>query len=137
MPDEGDAAAVVSGRPPDAGTVVDPFLARFDGPGLSGSARERGPTPVQGDPEQPGAERPVAVEIWEATDRPHEGLLHDVLGVVAIPEHPDAEAEDHPLVALDQLTRCLGIAATKGLDQRAVVHRGHLSPNRGLPGRPI
>jgi hypothetical protein len=108
--------------------VIDVLLGRLDQAGPPGATSQDGPAAVGGDPEQPGAERPASVEARDASEGAEEYLLHHVLGIVLVAHHAEAEAENDPLVPLDQQTRRLRVAGPEFLDQRAVVHRHHVLP---------
>ena len=103
--------------------MVGPILGRRDGGRAAGALREGRAATVCGDPQQPGAERPLALETREPAEGADKRLLHHVLGIVPVTEHPETKAEDETLIPLDQPARSIGITAADRLDQRAVVHQ--------------
>ena len=58
--------------------------------------------------------------------------MSDVLGILTVAQHAVTQAEDHPLVAVDQQARRLRITSLERLDQRGVIHR-HLALPAGRP----
>ena len=84
--------------PPAANTT--PLTISFVGP-------LTGPDGVDGQPgrdgEQPRRERSIRVVTLERPEHPDEGLLGQVLGIFAPPDHPEDHRVDLALVHLDQL----------------------------------
>jgi hypothetical protein len=56
----------------------------------------------------------------EASERPKEDVLNDVLGVLPAPEHPKAHAVDEPFESLNETLHCRLIAGHASLDQEGV-----------------
>jgi hypothetical protein len=110
-------------------TVVDAFLGGFGEDGATAPATEGGPAAVRRDPEEPGTEGSTQIEAGDPAEGPNERLLNHVLGVLAVPHHPEAKAEDNAVEAVEQQTGGLGVARPERFDQRAVIHHAWPSPD--------
>ena len=84
-----------------------------------------------GDPRQPGAERPVGPPGRERPVRDHERLLGDVLGLGAIAEDPGAGRDDRATLALDELPEGSAVPGEHGIDDLALIARGSSVGDRG------
>ena len=112
-----------------AGAVVDHLLGRLGQDRPPGSPPERSPATIGGDSQQPGAERAMLVETANSAKGPDESLLDDILGILAMLEHPKAEAEDHAVISIEEEAWCSRIAGSEGFDQRSVIHEAWPSPD--------
>ena len=109
----------------ESGSMVDFIDDGLDRDGPSRPPAKRGPASIGSDPEQPRTERSRPIEAGNPAQSTDHRLLGNVLGVVPVPHHPKAEAEDDPVEPLDQLARCERIAVAERPDQIAIVHQSH------------
>jgi hypothetical protein len=105
------------------GAVVDAFLDRLREDWSAISAAEGGSAAVGGDPEEPGTEGTFRVESRDPPQGAHERFLDNVLSVLPMPHHPEAEAEDHAVETVQEKARGLRVARPERFDQRTVVHQ--------------
>ncbi len=100
------------------------------------SGREERPTPIGGDPQQPGTDRPINIEAIDCLKGAKERFLGHVLGVLSLPQHSVAKALNHCTKSSNEEAICLGMTGPNRLDQCPIVHRF----NRALAmetGRPV
>src|SRR6266849_10076130 len=81
---------------------------------------------VRGDAVDPGFEPTAEVELREPRDHAHEDLLSGVLGILAIPQHPQGETMDVALQRAHQIVDGVPIA----------VHGASREPPRAWSVRP-
>lgn len=113
----------------EAGTVIDTFLGRFGQDRPAAPTTQRGPATVGGDPQEPGTESPSGVETCDSPQCANKRFLNDILGVLAVPHHPEAETEDHSVETVEQEARSLRITGPDCIDHRLVVHLVWPSPD--------
>ena len=89
---------------------------------------------VVGDADQPRAECRSLAEAVEPSPRSFEGLLSQIVGIVAVPEHRSEATHDVRVVVLVEGAPGQGIAPPGTLHESLVVSRRHLE--RGNVGRP-
>jgi tRNA C32,U32 (ribose-2'-O)-methylase TrmJ len=75
---------------------------------------------VIGDAIEPSVKARRALKAAEVSMDLDKGLLADVQGVLAVVEHAEREGVDAPLIALNELTKGLLVAALAALDQALV-----------------
>ena len=91
---------------------------------------------IRGNRENPGLQRSASIPPPQMPYGPQQGGLRDILGVVTVPQHPEAEAEHDVLEPLDQLPDSLGISRETAANEFAfVVHLALLSRHHDLPDR--
>jgi hypothetical protein len=112
----------------ESGTVVDRFLDRFGSDRPTRPPTKRCSTTVGGDSQEPGTERPIEVETTDPAEGPQECFLDQILGVLTVPHHPQAEPEDHTMKAVEQQAGGSRVTGPERFHQRAVVHLDGPSP---------
>lgn len=84
-------------------------------PHLTGSQQIQGP--VADNPQKPGLEAGLPLELAQSLECPNETVLDDIEGVLGPPSHPQRHPVGHVAEAIKELTA--GLAVTRGglLDQ--------------------
>src|ERR687896_54942 len=117
-----------------AGHVSKGLLAGREGPYLPPAIEI--PSPVAGDPVEPGREtRPARVERTSRPPDTHEGILDQFLGKGGIPEHPDARGIDRPRVTVVELRERPFVPFRYPAYQLFVLHSTHYRAKHLPPTR--
>ena len=97
------------------GFVAQPTLSLFDPvPGV-----------IHDDPVEPGGELRLAPELPNRPVRRQKGLLHDIAGLIIVPQHPVGDVQHAFLMALDEDLEGIRIALLAQQDNTCVLVIGH------------
>lgn len=102
---------------------------------LRGAPPEMVDRGVVRDPEEPTRELQFGPIGVEPVQGPDEGVLRELLGDFAVPDHPEHEGEDGPLIALDERARPRVAPTERELDQFDIGELGEVGAHREGEGR--
>lgn len=114
-PERGD------GRVRSAGQVDTGLRAGRVDPGDVPTTLDAPQRDADGDPGQPGTERPLAAPGRQAPKRDHERLLGCVLGLVEVTEDPMTGSQDRLTLVFDEEPERIAVTGQDGIDSGAII----------------